>query len=186
VAGNTPDAGGGAAPADSIEPSLARIERRGARVLLLDGDGRLLLVRGHDPHAPERSFWFTPGGGVEGSESFPEAAVRELAEETGYTLSVEELVGPIWRRTAVFDFASRPYTQHEEIYVGRLADAEVRPRAEVAFTEDEHEALDEFAWMSEVQVAGEQLEVFPDVLRQSWSVFTQWDGVTRNLGVQPE
>ena len=173
MAGSQPDAG-------------SRIERYGARVLLLDGEGRLLLVRGHDPHQPDRSFWFTPGGGVEGSETFPEAAVRELAEETGYVLSVDELVGPVWRRTAVFDFASRPYTQHEEIFVGRLADAERRPRGEAEFTEDEHEALDEFAWMSQAAVAAEELEVFPDILRQSWSVFAEWDGVTRNLGVQPE
>ena len=175
MAGNQPDAG-----------VPARIERFGARVLLLDGEGRLLLVRGHDPHQPERSFWFTPGGGVEGSETFPEAAVRELAEETGYVLTVDELVGPVWRRTAVFDFASRPYTQHEEIFVGWLADAERRPRGAADFTDDEHEALDEFAWMSHAEVAAEELEVFPDILRQSWSVFAEWDGVTRNLGVQPE
>ena len=155
-------------------------------MLLLDDEGRLLLVRGHDPHRPERSFWFTPGGGIEGAETFPQAAVRELAEETGYVLALDELVGPVWRRTAVFDFASRPYTQHEEIFVARLADAERRPRGEAVFTEDEHEALDEFAWLSEAEVAGERLEVFPDILRESWSVFTAWDGVTRNLGVQPE
>ena len=155
-------------------------------MLLLDGDDRLLLVRGHDPHRPERSFWFTPGGGIEGAESFAEAAVRELAEETGYVLTVEELAGPVWRRTAVFDFASHPYTQHEEIFVGRLADAERRPRGDATLTEDEHEALDEFAWLTQAQVAAEEREVFPDVLRESWSVFAAWDGVTRNLGVQPE
>ena len=179
MAGNTPDA------VVSVGGS-ARVERFGARVLLLDADDRLLLVRGHDPHRPERSFWFTPGGGIEGDETFAEAAVRELAEETGYVLSVDELRGPVWRRTAVFDFASRPYTQHEEIFVGRLADAERRPRGEAVFTEDEHEALDEFAWLSQSEVAGEAREVFPDVLRESWEWFVAWDGVTRNLGVQPE
>jgi len=163
-----------------------RIERTGARVLFLDGDGRLLLVRGHDPHRPERSFWFTPGGGLEGDESFREAAARELAEETGYVLEPHELVGPVWRRTAVFDFASRPYTQHEELFVGHLADAERRPREAASFTEDEHEALDEVAWLSWREVSGHTLEVFPDVLREPWTVFTEWDGVTRSLGVQPE
>jgi len=155
-------------------------------VLLLDGEGRLLLVRGHDPHQPERSFWFTPGGCLEGTETFLEAAVRELAEETGYVLEPHELEGPVWRRTAVFDFASKPYTQHEEIFVGRLADAERRPRAAAEFTDDEHEALDEFAWLTNAEVAAEEREVFPDVLRESWSVFAEWDGETRNLGVQPE
>lgn len=172
--------------AGSRPGAAGRIERFGARVLLLDGDGRMLLIRGHDPHEPDRSFWFTPGGGLEGAETYAEAAVRELAEETGYVLDVEELVGPVWRRTAVFDFASRPYIQHEEVFVGRLADAERRPRAAASFTADEDEALDEFAWMSQPQVAGEQREVFPDILRQSWSTFVEWDGVTRDLGVTPE
>jgi 8-oxo-dGTP pyrophosphatase MutT (NUDIX family) len=164
----------------------SRIERHGARVLLLDGEGRLLLVRGHDPHDAERSFWFTPGGGLEEAESFLEAAVRELAEETGYVLEPHELVGPVWRRTAVFDFASRPYTQHEEIFVGLLADAERRARAEASLTEEEHEALDEFAWLTQAQVANEAREVFPEVLRESWDWFVAWDGVTRELGVNPE
>jgi len=163
-----------------------RIERWGARVLFLDDDGRLLLVRGHDPHDPERSFWFTPGGGIEGDESPREAAARELAEETGYVLEPHELIGPVWLRTAVFDFFSRPYTQHEEIFVGRLADAERRPRGVAVFTQDEHEALDEFAWLSFEQVVAETREVFPDVLREPWTVFTEWDGEARNLGVNPE
>jgi len=163
-----------------------RIERFGARVLLLDAEERLLLVRGHDPHQPERSFWFTPGGGIEGDESPRQAAVRELAEETGYVLDVDELVGPVWRRTAVFDFASRPYTQHEEIFVGRLADAERRARTNAELTADEREALDEFAWLSQPRVASEPREVFPHVLRESWRWFIEWDGVTRELGVQPE
>jgi ADP-ribose pyrophosphatase YjhB (NUDIX family) len=175
VAGSRPDAAAG-----------QRIERTGARVLFLDAAGRLLLVRGHDPHRPERSFWFTPGGGLEGDESFREAASRELAEETGYVLEPHELVGPVWTRTAVFDFANKPYTQHEELFVGFLADAERRPRGDAAFTEDEHEALDEFAWLTWEQVAGETREVFPDVLREPWTVFTEWDGVPRHLGVQPE
>ena len=164
----------------------SRIERHGARVLLLDGEGRLLLVRGHDPHEPERSFWFLPGGGIEGEETFLEAAIRELGEETGYVLEEHELVGPVWRRTAVFDFASRPYVQHEEIFVGLLADAERRSRAEVSFTAEEDEALDEFAWLTQAQVANEAREVFPEVLRESWEWFVAWDGVTRELGVNPE
>jgi len=155
-------------------------------VLLLDDDGRLLLVRGHDPHDPERSFWFTPGGGLEGDEDYAHAAVRELVEETGYLLEVDELVGPVWLRTAVFDFASRPYVQFEQFFVGRLADAERRPRADAAFTADEHEALDEFAWLTQEQVAHEPREVFPEVLRDSWDVFANWDGVTRDLGVNAE
>ena len=169
-----------------MTPAGSRIERNGARVLFLDATGRLLMVRGHDPHDPERTFWFTPGGGIEAGESSREAAVRELAEETGYVLDGSELRGPVWTRTAVFDFASQPYTQHEEFFVGRLADAERRERATATFTDTELEAIDELAWMTQSELASDEREVFPDILRGSWASFEQWDGTTRALGTVAE
>lgn len=171
-----------ASPNVAGKSATARIERRGARVLFLDGDARLLMVRGHDPHQPSRTFWFTPGGGVEPGEGSREAAVRELAEETGYVLEPHEVEGPVWLRTAVFDFANQPYTQHEEFFVGRLVDAERRARTPAEFTAAEREAIDEVAWISLAELAADPREVFPAVLRESWNEFIAWDGVTRNLG----
>ena len=46
-------------------------------------DGRILLFSDSDPGLPGLHWWITPGGGVEPGESDLEAAVRELAEETG-------------------------------------------------------------------------------------------------------
>jgi len=55
--------------------------RRAARLLVLDGEGRILLFRHRDPHG--RSFWATPGGGLEARETFEAAARRESDEELG-------------------------------------------------------------------------------------------------------
>ncbi len=44
------------------------IPRRAARVLLLDGAGRVLLLRGFDPAMPEHRYWFTVGGGLDDGE----------------------------------------------------------------------------------------------------------------------
>ncbi|WP_062526880.1 NUDIX hydrolase [Demequina rhizosphaerae] len=162
-----------------------RIHRRGARVLLVShaaGEPRLLMVRGHDPHDPDRFFWFTPGGGLEEGETMRAAAVRELAEETGHVLETHELVGPVWRRTAVFDFASRPYTQFEEIYVGLHVHAERRDRTAEEWTEVELETIDEVAWLTESELRESPIEVFPAQLRETWAWFLEWDGVTRDLG----
>lgn len=55
--------------------------RPAARILLVDGAGRVLLFR----FTPDdrRPFWCTPGGAVDSDESFEAAARRELFEETG-------------------------------------------------------------------------------------------------------
>lgn len=183
-------------PPDHASPVLARpaagasagdrIARRGARVLLLDESNRasprVLMVRGHDPHEEGRSFWFTPGGGLEGAESMRAAAVRELAEETGWVLEEHELTGPVWRRTAIFDFASRPYVQYEEIFVARLVDAEQRQRTAEEWTEVERETIDAVQWMTAAELRDAPIEVFPAQLRGDWDAFLAWDGDTIDLG----
>lgn len=140
------------------------------------------MVLGHDPHLPARSFWFTPGGGLEGTETSREGAVRELAEETGYVVLPDELVGPVWRRTAIFDFASQPYAQHEEFFVASLADAMSRPQCASAFTVGELETIDQVEWMSREDLASDGREVFPARLTGDWREFLDWDGVTRDFG----
>ncbi len=94
------------------------LSRTAARVLLLDGDDRVLLLSGTDPKVGSR-WWITPGGGVEGGETLPDAARRELAEETGLLLGADDLVGPIWRRVARFTFTGIDYEQTEFYFAAR-------------------------------------------------------------------
>lgn len=62
----------------ALEDYLIKNNRRGAGILVVDDEGRLLLGRRSD-----NNKWATPGGHVEDDESFEEAALRELREEVG-------------------------------------------------------------------------------------------------------
>ncbi|MCC6383310.1 MAG: NUDIX domain-containing protein [Dehalococcoidia bacterium] len=92
--------------------------REAARVVLLDGDGRVLLFRvavpGRDSGA--RPLWITPGGGRHLNESFEAAAARELWEETGIETTIAACV---WTRDHTFSITGRRIRQCERYFLAR-------------------------------------------------------------------
>jgi 8-oxo-dGTP diphosphatase len=58
--------------------------------VIIEHDGKVLLVRHVKPGAYD--FWVCPGGGVKGSESLEEAAVREAREEAGVDVELGKLI----------------------------------------------------------------------------------------------
>ena len=73
--------------------------RTAARAVVLDDEGRVLLVRFDFPN--ERTVWATVGGGLEPDETYEDAIRRELAEEAG--LDGVQLGPEIWTRTHIWD-----------------------------------------------------------------------------------
>jgi 8-oxo-dGTP pyrophosphatase MutT (NUDIX family) len=152
-------------------------------VILVDDADRVLLVRGHDVDAPTRTWWFTVGGGIDPGEGARDAAVREVREETGIVLDATALVGPVFTRSAVFDFVAEHCRQDEEIYFVRLDAAGDLTRD--GWTDLEAEVLDELRWWDLDALALVTDEVFPDSLvTLVRGLLPGWDGVTRHLGLR--
>nr|MDT0661493.1 NUDIX domain-containing protein [Micromonospora sp. DSM 115978] len=117
--------------------------RRAARVLVLDGSGRVLLFHACDPARPDHRYWMTPGGGLDAGESAAVGAARELAEETGLRVTPAELGEPIWRDVTEFPFDGRWYRQEQEYFVMRAATCDVDT---TGFTEVERGSIDAHRW----------------------------------------
>ncbi|WP_327373910.1 NUDIX hydrolase [Streptomyces sp. NBC_01216] len=148
--------GAGANGAGSRETHERGEARRVARVVLLDPEDRILLLHGHEPADPTRTWWFTPGGGLEGSETREEAALRELAEETGIT---DVTLGPVlWRRVCSFDFDGRRWNQDEWYYLARTTRTEAAP---TALTELEERSVSGLRWWTSAELSATRETVYP-------------------------
>lgn len=144
-------------------------ERQTARVLLLDPDGRILLMRGrlpHDPSAP--AVWFTVGGGMEPGESVAETAAREIVEETGLA---DAVIGPVvWYAEALlYDRKQRPVHFKETFVIARTAGGAL---SQAGWQPLEREFVEALRWwtLGELQLTDDPVypeglaELLPDVL----------------------
>jgi 8-oxo-dGTP pyrophosphatase MutT (NUDIX family) len=146
----------------SAEPAAGGL-RKVARVVLLDPQDRILLLHGHEPDDPADDWWFTPGGGLEGDETREQAALRELAEETGIT-DVE--LGPVlWQRTCSFPFAGRRWDQDEWYYLARTTRTALVTTA-TGLTELEKRSVAGARWWSCGELAEAHETVYPKRLAE--------------------
>ena len=157
AAGSSGGSPGGAAAAHEGEGGLRKV----ARVVLLDPEDRILLLHGHEPDDPADDWWFTPGGGLEGDETREEAALRELAEETGIT---EVELGPVlWRRTCSFPFAGRRWDQDEWYYLARTTQTATEARG---LTELERRSVAGARWWTCQELTRAHETVYPTRLAE--------------------
>ncbi len=121
------------------------IHRSGARVLLVDAQRRILLLRGMDPARPAVRYWITVGGGVDEGETREQAAARELWEETGLAVPADSLGAPVWSEVVEFPFDGRSYLQEQEFFLVRVRSWDVRT---TGWGELERRTFDKVRWWS--------------------------------------
>lgn len=133
-----------------------------SRVLLVDPAGRVLLfhfVFRTGSLAGER-FWATPGGELRDGESFEQAAIRELWEETGIRL--ERVGTAIAERQFPMTLSSgEQVLADEHVYLVRVGSTEL---SRSAWTEEEHDVIAELRWWTAGELEATGDTVYPQNL----------------------
>jgi 8-oxo-dGTP pyrophosphatase MutT (NUDIX family) len=102
-----------------------------ARIILVNRDLDVLLLLYEnkvpiDPLRPDMlNYWVTPGGALETGESFEQAALRELEEETGIQVDI----GPwVWTRYRTLRRNGSLLQHVERYFVAHLNDGPITTR----------------------------------------------------------
>jgi 8-oxo-dGTP pyrophosphatase MutT (NUDIX family) len=134
------------------------------RVVVVDAEGHVLLIRARDVTAPELGEWWElPGGGLEPGESVVAAARRELWEEVGLDVPRSDIPAPSWHRIVAYPFHGVLRVQVESVVA--VAVDGVRPLCAPA-EPDDYERDDHAGsrWVDVGWVEGAQDLFFPGTL----------------------
>ncbi len=137
------------------------VVRSSVRIVVRDSLGSILLLLTCDPQNPRvGTWWELPGGGVEPGEDTAATAVRELAEETGFTIDAFEVSGSTWRRSATFVRGVKRTLQHELVVSVELAGVSPTPTGE-ARTAEERKAIIGHRWWAVDEIVGSAELFYP-------------------------
>lgn len=137
-------------------------KRPSSRLLIVDRNQQVLLFRYLHKKGPlaGQDFWSTPGGGVEDGETFQQAAIRELKEETGMT---RNFVGaPVAERAFVMQMPDGEFVEAQEQYF--LVSSDIAVSSRDGWTDEEAEVIADHRWWSKDELRHTTEIVWPEDL----------------------
>lgn len=137
--------------------------RRSARVLLVDGENRVLLFRCNvvADRPEEAQIWVTPGGGVGEGEGLHDAAVRELREETGLRVEAASLMPHVAYSEGLVGWTEGVF--RDDYFFHRVDRYEVDTAGQEAF---ERAQINEHRWWTVAELRGTTEFIVPIELGQ--------------------
>ena len=138
-----------------------------ARLLVIDDQQRLLLVRVHDTRPLHEAFpdmdvyWNTPGGGVEADETHQQAAQRELWEETG--IAVDTVDTCVWLHERILRGDKGPVLLQERFFVVFVPTSVVSLANLLPYELDAHQA---YHWWTHQELVQSSEQFMPVGLAQ--------------------
>lgn len=128
--------------------------RRAARLIVLEGQGRVLMFRYDVPGRPP--FWVTAGGECEPSESFEDAARRELFEETGIIADPGPQIAQMTPQFITVE--GEPVQADERFFLVRVAEARIDTSRHTA---TEQALMTQHRWFTLEELADWPEPIFP-------------------------
>jgi 8-oxo-dGTP pyrophosphatase MutT (NUDIX family) len=107
-----------------------------------------------------RDYWATPGGGVKDGETFEQAAIRELEEETG--IRVGDIGPEVGRREFVLQLPDGEQVMADERFF--LIKPEDASLSRDGWTAQEAEVMADHRWWSPDELAQTSATVWPENL----------------------
>ena len=169
------------------------LQRKTVRILLINQDKQLLLMRVIDPTTtgtdkkPRSAFWCTIGGKIESDETVEQAASRELFEETGLTQEDVKLGPIVWYGLHQMIISGNHVELDEKFIVANLTSN--KQVTQDNFTENEKSVVTHLEWLSLADIVNYSEPIFPailktelaDILNVNYPVAPKWV----DLALQP-